>query len=120
MSAAREVMDFLRLPAELRQMWSIMVAQVVSFAGLVTDMMLARKARHVSKVRGNQVRMEVGRQAGVLFSRTWQRGNEISFAMDARNIDGHPPRLAERRAFGAADFAFIIVCAMLVAGLVIA
>lgn len=115
-----EVMDFFRLPVELRQMWSIMVAQVVSFAGLVADMMLARKARHIGRVRGSQARLEVGRQAGVLFSRTWQRGNELSYAMDARNIEGHIPRVADRRPFTLANYTFLIVCTALFVGLVFA
>ncbi len=114
-----EVMDFLRFPAEFKQMWSIMVAQVVSFAGLVSDMMLARKARHVGKVRGGQVRVEVGRQAGVLFARTWQRGNELAYAMDARNINGHVVRGIERRAFAGADYAFLLVCMLLLVGLAV-
>jgi energy-coupling factor transporter transmembrane protein EcfT len=104
------VFQWFKVPLELRQMWNIMVSQVAGFSELVTDMALARSARTIKQAGGGLVRRQAGRQMGILFSRTYQRGNQLAFAMDARQI-ADIPVIPAREAAGRWRLPdFVLVC----------
>lgn len=86
----QDVLKWLKLPFEIRQIWSIMIAQVAGFSELLNDMAQARRARAVAESHSRVVRRQIGRQMGILFSRTCQRGNELAYAIDARRITDTP------------------------------
>lgn len=86
----QDVFKWFKLPFEIRQIWSIMISQVAGFSDLLNDMAQARRARAVSESNTRFVRRQIGRQMGILFSRTCQRGNELAYAIDARRIADIP------------------------------
>lgn len=105
-----EVFVWLRVPLELRQVWTMMVSQVAGFSDMVSEMALARQARRVQPVRGGLVRRQIGTQMGVLFARTYQRGNQLGLAMESRRImqRGDPISAGHEIGWTGGDYGLVI------------
>ncbi len=106
-----EVFVWLRLPVELRQTWTMMVSQVAGFSDLVTEMALARNARRVKPISGNQARRQIGNQMGILLARTYRRGTQLGLAMEARQVlqRGSSPNAPHEAIWAARDYSLVAV-----------
>jgi len=82
----------LRLPPLLVQILSFMLRYTEVVAGEMTRMRIARESRGFV-ARGPRAWRVLGRSAGALFIRSYERGERVHLAMLSRGYAGRPPLL---------------------------
>jgi len=107
-----------RLPRELQLVWSITIVQIASFSDLISNMALAREARQIQRQNSSVTRNQIGRQTGVLFSRTSRRGIDLAFALEARDLSESGPILVPI-GWVMADYIYVVATLSLVIGIVL-
>jgi len=112
-------LKWFRLPRELQLAWSIMVAQVASFSDLVSNMALARQARQIQDNDTSLIRRQTGRHAGVLFSRTYRRGIDLSNALEVRGLSQAGPSRQSSIVWSTADYIFLAAIIGFLTGILI-
>jgi cobalt/nickel transport system permease protein len=93
-------LERLRLPAQLVQIASFMVRYIDVIAEQLHRMRIARTARGF-QARGVRSWPVLGRSAGALFIRSYERGERVHLAMLSRGYAGRLPLVATRDATGA-------------------